>query len=105
MLYSLSEADSYTFEKLGWLKQLSYLGSLTPIAFQIFNWINNIWTYSEFIVLLTNERKRALHDYMAKTVIVKAKYIDQIREYLAKNDKNDIPFIPETESISESTNE
>jgi uncharacterized RDD family membrane protein YckC len=29
-----------------------------------------VWAYSEFIVLLTNKKRRALHDFMAGTVVV-----------------------------------
>ncbi len=32
--------------------------------------LTQIWIYSEFIVLLLNKKKRALHDYMAGTVVV-----------------------------------
>jgi len=46
----------------------------------VYTWINNIWVYSEFIVLLTNNRKRAIQDYIAGTVIVKGKFVDIIRE-------------------------
>jgi uncharacterized RDD family membrane protein YckC len=30
-----------------------------------------IWIYSEFIVLLTNRKRRALHDFMAGTVVIR----------------------------------
>ena len=30
-----------------------------------------IWIWSEFIVMLTNKKKRALHDYIASTIVVK----------------------------------
>lgn len=39
-------------------------------------WVNgawNIWIWSEFIVMLTNKRRRALHDFMAGTVVLKHK--------------------------------
>jgi uncharacterized RDD family membrane protein YckC len=31
---------------------------------------NSLWIYSEFIVLLTNEKRRALHDFMAGTIVI-----------------------------------
>ncbi|AYB29324.1 RDD family protein [Chryseolinea soli] len=34
----------------------------------------NIWMYSEFLVLLTNRKRKAIHDYMAGTVVIRAKY-------------------------------
>ena len=30
----------------------------------------NLWTYSELVVLLTNRKRRALHDFVAGTVVV-----------------------------------
>ncbi|OOG71166.1 RDD family protein [Flavobacterium sp. A45] len=76
----LLSADEIIFNNLGWLKRSQYLMSLSPLFFLIYTWATNIWIYSEFIVLLTNKRKRAIHDYIAGTVIVKAKYIEKIRE-------------------------
>jgi len=54
--------------------------SLSPEFFIIYSVAINIWIWSELLVLLTNRRKRAIHDFMAGTVIVKAIYIDKIRE-------------------------
>ncbi|MBC7525059.1 MAG: hypothetical protein H7239_11545 [Flavobacterium sp.] len=59
-----------------------YLTSLSPILFTIYSWLANIWTWSELLVLLTNPRKRALHDYVAGTVIVKKIYVVQIQKQM-----------------------
>ena len=80
MTNCLLQADDATFMSLGWLQQTEYLMTLSPGFFKFYNWASNIWIYSEFIVLLTNKRKRAIHDFIAGTVIVRAKYVDQIRE-------------------------
>ena len=80
MAKCLLQADKSTFPSLGWLQMTQYLMTLSPGFYKFYNWASNIWIYSEFIVLLTNKRKRAIHDYIAGTVIVKAKYIDEIRE-------------------------
>jgi len=45
--------------------------------------IFHIWAWSEIIILLTNERKRSAHDFIAGTVVVKSKYIEKIREDMA----------------------
>jgi uncharacterized RDD family membrane protein YckC len=80
MISCLLQADNSTYMSLSWLKQSQYLMSFSPILFMIYSWSSNIWIYSEFIVLLTNKRKRAIHDFIAGTVIVKAIYIDRLRE-------------------------
>jgi uncharacterized RDD family membrane protein YckC len=50
-------------------QQLKALGGL-PIA--IVYWAGIIWVASEFIVLLTNPRRRALHDLVAGTVVIRS---------------------------------
>ncbi|MES2238915.1 MAG: RDD family protein [Bacteroidota bacterium] len=80
MTSCLLSADKIVFNSLGWLKRSQYLMSLSPTFFLIYAWVTNIWIYSEFIVLLTNKRKRAIHDYIAGTVIVKTRYINKITE-------------------------
>ena len=87
MISCIINADENTYTSLSWLKQSQYLMTLSPIFFKFYTWTSNIWIYSEFIVLLTNKRKRAIHDYIAGTVIVKGKYIDKIRDIM-KNDEN-----------------
>jgi len=79
MISCVLMADEETYSSLSWLKQSPYLMSFSPILFTIYTWASNIWVYSEFIVLLTNRRKRAIHDFIAGTVIVKGIYIDRIR--------------------------
>lgn len=91
MTICLLKADDETYKNLGWLQRSQYLMSLSPLFFKLYTWTSNIWVYSEFIVLLTNKRKRAIHDYIAGTVIVKSKYIDQIREYMnTENHQNNL---------------
>ena len=31
----------------------------------------NIWIWSEFIVMLTNKRKRAIHDFIAGALVIR----------------------------------
>lgn len=83
-LTSVMNADEEYYESLGWMQKQFYLATLSPGLFTIHRWASNIWIYSELIVLLTNERKRAIHDFIAGTVIVKTKYVDKIREEMNK---------------------
>ena len=90
MLSIIPDVDYNVFTSLSWLKQSTYLMSLSPIFFKFYTWTSNIWIYSEFIVLLTNKRKRAIHDFIAGTVIVKSKYVDKIKEDMLQKDGNEI---------------
>lgn len=66
----LLKANEEVFNGLGWREQIKYISSMSTL-FVVYNWVSNIWFYSELVVLLTNRKKRALHDYIAGTVIVK----------------------------------
>lgn len=79
MTVCILQVDDSVFTSLSWLNQSQYLMTLSPTFFKVHIWISNIWIYGELVVLLTNKRKRAIHDFIAGTVIVRAKYIDKIR--------------------------
>lgn len=49
-----------------------HLEELAPAWYQQVQIIGAIWVYSEFAVLLTNRERRALHDFMAGTVVIRA---------------------------------
>jgi uncharacterized RDD family membrane protein YckC len=85
-LIGLSKVDAEHYESLSWLSKQQYIQSFTPIFVIIYTILSNIWTYSELFVLLFNKRKRALHDFMANTVIVRAKYLNKIREVMTAVD-------------------
>ena len=82
-IIALSKADGEYYESLTWKTRQQYLVTLTPLLFTIYTWTLNIWTYSELFILLFNKRKRALHDFIAGTVIVRTKYIDKLREVMS----------------------
>jgi len=37
------------------------------------DWASQIWTWSEFLVMMTNSRRRAIHDFIAGTVVIKVR--------------------------------
>ena len=80
MIYCLGKADEETYLGMGWMKRTAYLVTFSPLLFKITGWSQSLWEFSELVVLLTNPRKRALQDFMAGTVVVKAIYVDKIRE-------------------------
>jgi uncharacterized RDD family membrane protein YckC len=87
MAITVSNIDSYYYESLDWINKQRYMGSISPTLNKINVWLINLWTYSELIVLLMNSRKRALHDFIAGTVIVKKKYVNEIRRVI-QNEKD-----------------
>jgi uncharacterized RDD family membrane protein YckC len=80
MIYCLGKADEETYVGIGWMKRTAYLVTFAPLLFKITTWSQSLWEFSELLVLLTNSRKRGPQDFMAGTVVVKAIYVDKIRE-------------------------
>ena len=79
MILAILMADSQIYNALPMLEKSAYLAALSP-GNSIISIISNIWFWSEIIVLLFNKRRRALHDYIAGTVIIKAIYVEKIQE-------------------------
>ena len=82
-LMALSNED---FVNMSLLEQGQYVSSYNPTLFSIQVWVTNIWVWGELIVLLTNKRKRAIHDFIAGTVVIKKAYHNRIKEYMNKDD-------------------
>lgn len=59
-------------EYLSWsfFERQQQLTQFGPSWNQTINIANQIWIWSEFIVLLTNRKRRALHDFIAGTIVV-----------------------------------
>jgi uncharacterized RDD family membrane protein YckC len=67
---ALSAAVDAAYVGLGWMDRMAYLNTLTPDWFKWPGLAATVWTWSEVIVMLFNERRRALHDFIAGTVVV-----------------------------------
>ena len=48
------------------------LRELAPVWYQPVEIAGSVWVWSEFVVLLTNRKRRAIHDFMAGTVVIRA---------------------------------
>ena len=73
-IIAVMQISDSTFESLTWLKKTVEITKFYPVWQKPVEWLSNIWIWSEFIVLLTNKRRRALHDYMAGTLVIKEKF-------------------------------
>ncbi|MDR0455200.1 MAG: RDD family protein [Treponema sp.] len=74
---SIFMADIEIYNSLSWFEKNTYLASISNI--NIVSILSNIWIWSEIVVLLFNKRKRAVHDFIAGTVIIKTEYLEEIR--------------------------
>jgi uncharacterized RDD family membrane protein YckC len=66
-LFNMTDPD---FLKLGFLERNRILAELAPPWRRTVDVIGEVWVWSEFLVLLTNDKRRALHDFLAGTVVV-----------------------------------
>jgi uncharacterized RDD family membrane protein YckC len=71
LIGTLAMADAEYFS-LGFQARNVRLMDLAPHWFTPVNILLNIWIWGEFVVMLTNKRRRALHDFMAGTVVIHA---------------------------------
>jgi uncharacterized RDD family membrane protein YckC len=69
-LAAFSRMSAGVYQSLGWREQGRALRQLEPSVSHALIWILSSWVVIEAIVLLQNRKKRALHDFIAGTVVV-----------------------------------
>lgn len=82
-IYALTQADPETFDSLSWIEKTEYLQSFNPVYQMMLVWITGAWTLADIVVFFTNDRRRALHDMVGGTVVIKKIYHDKIKQYMA----------------------
>jgi len=82
MIWTLNLIDNDTYMRLGFFKRAGLMKQFNPTYNNIELWISGIWTLSVIIVLLSNKRKRTVHDFIAGTVVVKSISLEKIREII-----------------------
>ncbi len=73
-LIALKHVDPDIYLNAGWADRAKYIIPLFPVWYGLVSALSNLWWWSEFIVLLFNKRKRAIHDFIAGTVVIKKQY-------------------------------
>jgi uncharacterized RDD family membrane protein YckC len=69
-LFSMSDLEYATFTSAH--AHVRALEAGAPAWYQPLQIAGAVWVYGEFLVLLTNRKRRALHDFMACTVVIEA---------------------------------
>jgi len=70
LLAALRMTDDEYFS-LAYLARAQRLVELAPPWYQPVNILLQIWVWSEFITMLFNKKRRAIHDFMAGTVVIR----------------------------------
>jgi uncharacterized RDD family membrane protein YckC len=66
-LLQMTDAE---FHALSFMERSKHLVDLAPRWFKSVQILQHVWIWSEFIVLLSNRKRRALHDFIAGTVVI-----------------------------------
>jgi hypothetical protein len=59
------------YHALSFMERAKRMAELTPSWYKPLQIIQNVWVWGELIVLLTNRKRRALHDFIAGTVVIR----------------------------------
>ncbi len=66
-IMNMSDAE---YHALSFMERSMRIVELAPSWYPPANILHNVWVWGELIVLLTNRKRRALHDFIAGTVVV-----------------------------------
>lgn len=62
----------YEYFGLNWHERVARIEELAPSWLDSITLLTNIWVWGELLVMLTNKKRRAIHDFMAGTIVVRA---------------------------------
>ena len=71
LIVVLNMSDELYFS-MGFQDRAMYMQANMPRWYGPLSIAMNVWIWSEFFIMLTNKRRRALHDFIAGTVVVKS---------------------------------
>jgi uncharacterized RDD family membrane protein YckC len=72
LVFPLFHMSDTEYRSLSFMKLATRMNELAPPWYKPLQIAQNIWFWGELIVLLTNRKRRALHDFIAGTVVVHA---------------------------------
>jgi len=72
-IYTLLSVTDHEYSMLVFDERLALVENKTGEWTNVVNWLSFAWVGSELVVLLLNEKRRALHDYIAGTVVIHMK--------------------------------
>lgn len=71
-IYVLATWTGPEWSSLSWLDRDGELAKRNPI-FTAYDWVSEAWLWSELVVLLLKKKRRALHDFIAGTIVVRVR--------------------------------
>jgi uncharacterized RDD family membrane protein YckC len=68
-VFHMTDAE---YHSLAFMERTKRMVELAPSWYKPLQWIQTAWVWGELLVLLTNRKRRAIHDFIAGTVVVHA---------------------------------
>lgn len=81
-LWMINQLGYDVFQSLSFMDFAMASAKNTPAFQDIITIAFQVWVWGELLVLLSNKRKRSIHDFIAGTVVVKKKILPQIRKHI-----------------------
>ncbi len=75
-IWALTQVDPELYASLRWVERAHLLQEQSPGWYSSFDVVMQVWVWSEVVVLLCNKRKRAIHDFIAGTVVVMKEFTE-----------------------------
>ena len=76
-VWGLTKVDPEGYASVGWMERGDMVMEHVPAWYATIIILQQVWIYSEVVVVLFNKRKRALHDFIAGTVVIHKKFAEQ----------------------------
>lgn len=76
-VWGLTQVDPEGYASVGWMERGYMVMEHAPAWYATFSILQQVWIHSEVVVVLLNKRKRALHDFIAGTVVIQKKFAEQ----------------------------
>lgn len=73
LLFPLFHMTDAEYHSLSFMQRSQRMIELAPSWYKPLQWAQTAWVWGELIVLLTNRKRRALHDFIAGTVVIHTK--------------------------------
>ncbi len=70
----LIQIDPEAYVSWGWMERTQKVAARAPAWYGAIRVLWQVWIWSELVVLLFNKRKRAIHDFIAGTVVVQKQF-------------------------------
>jgi uncharacterized RDD family membrane protein YckC len=72
---ALSQVSDGMYDATSWMNRPRLLSTFAPHWSRYVSLLAGIWSWSELAVMLTNPERRALHDFIAGTIVIKQEYV------------------------------